>query len=94
MQHGEIRVGLHDVWMLLRPGWPRLAQGQGGLVSEAPAAGQPSPFVPRTASPPVISSPSFLPPIPTVSVYKRTTTVAWWPGRRWHCPTEGWSAPK
>lgn len=38
VQHGEIRPGLHDVWMLLRPGWPGLAQRQGGLVSEAPAA--------------------------------------------------------
>lgn len=38
MQHGQIRLGLHDVWMLLRPGWPGLAQRQGGLVSEAPAA--------------------------------------------------------
>lgn len=32
MQHGEICLGLHDVWMLLRTGWSRLAQRQGGLV--------------------------------------------------------------
>lgn len=74
MQHGEICVGLHDVWMLLWPGWPRLAQGQGGLVSETPAAGRPSLFAPLTASPCDFLS-LFLTPIPTVSVYKRTTSV-------------------
>lgn len=51
MQHGEIRVGLHDVRMLLRSGWPRLAQGQGGLVSEPPAAGRPSLLAPHSFSP-------------------------------------------
>lgn len=74
MQHGEIRVGLRDVWMLLWPGWPRLAQGQDGLVSEAPAAGWPCLFAPCTASPCDFLS-LFLTPIPAVSVYKCTTSV-------------------
>lgn len=50
MQHGEIRLGLHDVWMLLRPGWPGLAQRQGGLVSEAPAAPRAAQLLPMTSS--------------------------------------------
>lgn len=50
MQHGEIRLGLHDVWMLLRPGGPGLAQGQGGLVSEAPAAPGSTQLLPMTPS--------------------------------------------
>lgn len=50
MQHGEIRLGLHDVWMLLRPGWPGLAQRQGGLVSEAPAAPCSTQLLPMTSS--------------------------------------------
>lgn len=51
MQHGEIRLGLHDVWVLLRPGWPGLAQRQGGLVSEAPAGPRSfSPSLPLPAS--------------------------------------------
>lgn len=33
MQHGQIRPGVHDVRLLLRTGWPRLAQRQGRLVN-------------------------------------------------------------
>lgn len=32
VQHGEIGLGVHDVRMLLWPGWSRLAPGPGRLV--------------------------------------------------------------
>lgn len=87
MQHGEIRLGLHDVWMLLRPGWPGLAQRQGGLVSEAPAAPRATQLLP-------MASPSCLTPVPTVSVYKRAPSVGWRAGRGRRRPNEGRSASK
>ena len=50
-------------------------------------------LLPQPASPRDFLS-LFLTPIPTVSVYKRTTSVGGWAGRRWPCPNEGWSASK